>query len=101
MQPYVLYKNRSDPHFPGTTGRLNDGRGFVVGDPFTAGLDHASQKVRAVWTEPGSDAVIVAVENTLHNLSGTFNLHVLQGRPPKVPPPPSSWPPISPSTASV
>lgn len=78
VQPYVIYRNQSDPHFPGATGRLDDGRSFVVDGPFTSGLDHVAQKVRAAWTEPNADAVYVAVENTLHDLSGTFDLRVLQ-----------------------
>lgn len=79
VNPYVMYKNRSDPHFPGTTGRLDDGRAFVVSSPFTNGLDNAVQKVKAVWTQPATDAWMVAVENTLHNLNGTFDLRVVRG----------------------
>lgn len=80
VQPYVLYKNRSDPHFPGAQGQLDDSREFVVSDPFTNGLDNAVQKVRAVGMVPDAGALIVYAENTLHNLSGTFDLLVRKRR---------------------
>lgn len=76
VRPYVLYKNRSDPHFPGADGRLDNGRTFEVRNPFVNGLDNAVQKVKAVWSKPDADVVIVFAENTLYNLSGTFDLHV-------------------------
>jgi len=77
VQPYVQYGNRSDPHFPATTGRLDNGRFFAVSDPFVDGLDTALQKVNSVWTEPNTGVLMVAVDHTLHNLSGTFHLHVV------------------------
>ncbi|KAF0772985.1 Uncharacterized protein FWK35_00002279 [Aphis craccivora] len=77
VQPYVQYRNRSDPHFPTTTDRLDDGRLFAVSDLFVDGLDTALQKVKSVWTEPSTGVVMVAVEHVLHNLSGTFNLRVV------------------------
>lgn len=78
VRPYVQFKNRSDPHFPATIGRLDDGREFVVSDPFVDGLDNAVQKVKTVWLEPYSgDTMIVSAEYTLHNLSGTFDLYVM------------------------
>jgi len=77
VQPYVQYRNRSDPHFPATAGRLDNGRFFAVSDPFVDGLDTALQKVNSVWIEPNTNVVMVAVEHTLHNLTGTFNLHVV------------------------
>ncbi|XP_060865305.1 uncharacterized protein LOC132941314 [Metopolophium dirhodum] len=77
VQPYVQYRNRSDPHFPASAGRLDNGRFFAVSDPFVDGLDTALQKVNSVWTEPNTGVLMVAVEHTLHNLNGTFNLHVV------------------------
>ncbi|XP_060852156.1 uncharacterized protein LOC132930344 [Rhopalosiphum padi] len=77
VQPYVQYRNRSDPHFPATTDRLDDGLSFTVSDMFVDGLDTVLQKVNAVWTEPSTGAVMTAVGHTLHNLSGTFNLRIV------------------------
>jgi len=76
VQPYVLYKNRSDPHFPGATGWLGNGQTFAIRNPFVNGLDNAVQKVKAVWSKLDAGSVIVFVENTLYNLSGTFDLYV-------------------------
>lgn len=78
VQPYVLYKNRSDPHFPSVTGRLDNGQDFVISDPFMDGLQNAIQKVMAVRSDTNVGAVILFSENTLHNVSGTFNLLVMQ-----------------------
>lgn len=79
VKSYVQYGNRSDPHFPNTSGRLDDGRAFAVSDPFVDGLDRALQKVTVVWIDPNTDGVMVAAEHTLHNLSGTFNLRMVSG----------------------
>jgi len=77
VQPYVQYRNRSDPHFPASAGRLDNGRFFAVSDPFVDGLDTALQKVNSVWSKPNTGVLMVDVEHTLHNLNGTFNLHVV------------------------
>lgn len=77
IQPYVQYRNRSDPHFPPTAGWLDDGRFFAIIVPFVDGLDKALQKVNSVWTEPNTGALMVTIEHTLHNINGTFNLHVV------------------------
>ncbi|XP_015373669.1 PREDICTED: uncharacterized protein LOC107168690 [Diuraphis noxia] len=77
IQPYVQYRNRSDSHFPPTAGWLDDGRFFAIIVPFVDGLDKALQKVNSVWTEPNTGALMVTVEHTLHNINGTFNLHVV------------------------
>jgi len=78
VRPYVIYKNQSDPHFPGVAGQLVDGRRFAVSDPFADGLDHAVQKVTAVQltsSDNGTSAIVYA-DYALHNVSGTFRLRV-------------------------
>ncbi|XP_050442959.1 uncharacterized protein LOC126847034 [Adelges cooleyi] len=76
VQPYINFKNYSDPHFPEATGRLKNGANFHISNAFASGLNNTVQKLQTLRVDTNDNTVTAQTFVSVHGLAGTFDLTV-------------------------
>lgn len=74
-KPFIVFKNYTDPFFPGVNGTLTDSAAtkFVVDKFPMSGLEDIRHQIKNVYVKMPNNKVKIDLQLTAHYLSGYYN----------------------------
>ncbi|CAH1738199.1 uncharacterized protein LOC114132391 [Aphis gossypii] len=82
IKPYIIFKNDTDPNFPGTNGKLPSGSvGYTISNTVISGFANAEHKLKKITTKMATNIVTADLRITIHSLDGKFDFKLEESKP--------------------
>lgn len=82
VKPYIVFKNDTDPNFPGASGKLPTSNvGYSVSNTAVSGLSNIEQKLKKIAVKMATNTATVDSRMTVHKLDGKFDFKLDESKP--------------------
>ncbi|VVC24795.1 Hypothetical protein CINCED_3A007355 [Cinara cedri] len=82
VKPYIIFKNDTDPNFPGVTGKLIvGGVGYSITNTVISGLSNIEQKLKKIAVKMATNTAMADLRMTVHKLDGKFDFKLEESKP--------------------